>query len=279
MEIIDQLTLMQKKAETIKREGQRIGFVPTMGYLHEGHFSLIKAARQECAVVVVSIFVNPLQFGPAEDFKAYPRDLARDSQLTEQAGTDILFLPQAEEMYPPGFQTTINVEKSSEHLCGRFRPGHFQGVATVVCKLFHLVKPDLAYFGQKDFQQLTIIKRMVDDLNLDIEIKGLPTVREDDGLAKSSRNAYLNQEERKASRCLYQALLKAQRMKQEGIIQASLLIKATKEIISREQLVKPEYIIICHPQTLEDLEMVEDQALMALAVRIGRTRLIDNLLL
>ncbi len=276
MEIIKDISQMQKTANTLKKEGKSIGFVPTMGFLHAGHLSLIEAARRECQTLVVSIFVNPLQFGAHDDFNTYPRDLTHDSQLAGKSGVDILFIPDAEHIYPGGYQTQVAVPGLSENLCGRFRIGHFQGVTTVVCKLFHIVKPDIAYFGQKDYQQLIVINKMVADLNMEVQIKGLPIVRQKDGLAMSSRNAYLNERERKAAHCLYNSLCRAKQMKEEGITQCSKIISAIRDIISAEPMARPEYIRICHPETLQDIEYIEDRALLAMAVHIGKTRLIDN---
>lgn len=267
---------MQKTANTLKKEGKSIGFVPTMGFLHAGHLSLIEAARRECRTVVVSIFVNPMQFGVHEDFRNYPRDLKHDSQLAGKAGVDILFIPEAEHIYPVGYQTQVAVSGLSENLCGRFRPGHFQGVTTVVCKLFLIVKPDIAYFGQKDYQQLIVIKKMVADLNIDIQIKSLPIVRQKDGLAVSSRNTYLNERERKAAHCLYNSLCRAGQMRKEGITQCSQIISAIRNIVSAEPMARLEYIRICHTETLQDIQYIEDRVLLAMAVYIGKTRLIDN---
>ena len=279
MEIIENISQMQKIANTLKRDGKSIGFVPTMGFLHAGHLSLIKAARQNCCRVVVSIFVNPIQFGPHEDFETYPRDLKHDSQLAGKAGVDILFIPEAGHMYSKDYQTQVAVQGLTETLCGRFRPGHFQGVTTVVCKLFHIIKPDIAYFGEKDYQQLIVIKKMITDLNMDIQIKGLPIVRQKDGLAMSSRNTYLNQKQRKAAHCLYHSICQAKQMRKEGISQCSQIISAIGEIINAEPMVQPEYIQICHPETLRDLQFIEDKALLVMAIHIGKTRLIDNCLL
>lgn len=271
---------MQKTANVLKEGGKSIGFVPTMGFFHAGHISLMEAARQDGhTIVVVSIFVNPLQFGPHEDFATYPRNLENDSRLAREAGVDILFLPQAGEMYPGSYQTSVVVRGLTETLCGRFRPGHFEGVTTVVAKLFSIVKPDTAYFGQKDFQQLAVIRKMVMDLNWEIRIKGMPIIREKDGLAMSSRNTYLGEEERKAALCLYRSLGRARQMRNEGIIQASKIIAGIQAIMGREPLVRPEYIQICHPETLQDVEYIEGEALLALAAYVGKTRLIDNCLL
>ena len=280
MEIVKSIRQMQETANALKAAGKSIGFVPTMGFFHEGHLSLMKAARQDGhSVVVVSIFVNPLQFGPQEDFTAYPRDLAHDSRLATEAGVDILFLPDAHEMYPDHYQTCVVVRGLTENLCGRFRPGHFDGVTTVVAKLFSIVKPDTAYFGQKDFQQLAVIIKMVQDLNGETLIKGMPIVREKDGLAMSSRNIYLSEEERKAALCLYRSIVRAGQMRSEGIAQTSKIIAEVQAVMAREPLVRPQYIQVCHPETLEDVEYIEGHALLALAAYVGKTRLIDNCLL
>ncbi|MGA1876090.1 MAG: pantoate--beta-alanine ligase [bacterium] len=279
MEIIKGIPEMQQRAHATRREGISIGLVPTMGFLHEGHLSLIRAARQDCDQVVVSIFVNPLQFGPHDDFAKYPRNLDRDAQMVESAGGDILFVPEASQMYSEDHQSWVAVKGLDENLCGLFRPGHFQGVTTVVCKLFNLVKPDIAYFGQKDYQQLIIIKKMVHDLNMDIHIKGLPIVREKDGLAMSSRNIYLGKEERKAALCLYRSICRAQQMRREGVVRASVIIAEIQKIMHNEPMIRPEYVQICDPENLEALEIIEDKALLAMAVYLGETRLIDNCIL
>ncbi len=269
---------MQSLSQRIREEGKTISFVPTMGYLHEGHLSLIRQARKDSDVLVISIFVNPAQFGAGEDYNRYPRDLERDKKLAEQEGADILFVPSSKEMYPQGYHTFIEVEKLSAPLCGRSRPGHFRGVATVVAKLFNLVRPQSAYFGGKDAQQALLIKKMVNDLNMDIEIKVLPTVREKDGLALSSRNEYLNPEERQVAPVLYRSLQEAQRMLSSGERDSRKVIQRMEEMIWREKLARIDYISIVNGETLGDRERVEGKILIALAVWIGKTRLIDNLL-
>ncbi|MEW5802140.1 MAG: pantoate--beta-alanine ligase [bacterium] len=286
MEIVKSIQKMQKTATDLKAAGKSIGFVPTMGFFHAGHLSLMEAARKDGrqdghGVVVVSIFVNPMQFGPREDFASYPRDLENDSRLAKEAGVDILFVPEADEMYPKGrYQTSVVVRGLTETLCGRFRPGHFEGVTTVVAKLFSLVKPDTAYFGKKDFQQLAVIRKMVQDLNWEIRIEGMPIVREKDGLAMSSRNTYLSEEERKAALCLYRSICLARQMRQEGgVVQTATIIAEIQAVMDREPLVRPEYIQVCNPETLQDLEYIDGQALLAMAAYVGRTRLIDNCLL
>jgi len=253
-----------------------VGFVPTMGYLHEGHLVLVRRAKAENASVVVSIFVNPTQFGPQEDFKKYPRDPERDLALLEKEGTDVVFMPAVDEMYPPNFNRWVEVGKVSERLEGASRPGHFRGVATVVARLFNIVQPDRAYFGQKDAQQLLVIKKMVAELNMNLEIVGVPTVREGDGLAMSSRNTYLNPEERKAAAVLYQALTLAQKLWSQGEKDAKAIIRQMTELIQKQPLAEIDYISVADAETLDELDRVKPPALVSLAVKIGRTRLIDN---
>lgn len=255
-----------------------LGFVPTMGYLHEGHLSLIQRAQAENAVVVVSIFVNPTQFGPHEDFQTYPRDLARDLQLLEPEGVDTVFIPSVEEMYPAGASTVVTVEALSSNLEGAARPGHFRGVATIVLKLFHLVQPQRAYFGEKDFQQLRVIQQMVRDLRMTVEVIGCRTVRERDGLAMSSRNTYLSPAERQAARLLSHALSHAQEWVNGGARNVQRLAGQVREILESEPLARIDYIAVVHPQTLDVLEMIGPEgAVVCLAVWIGKTRLIDNM--
>jgi len=277
MEVIESIKKMQARADELRREG-KLGFVPTMGYLHEGHLSLIRAARKECKYVVVSIFVNPTQFGPSEDYQRYPRDLERDRRLCEKEGVDIIFAPTPEEMYPPGYCTYVEVAGLSDVLCGASRPGHFKGVATVVTKLFNIVKPHVAYFGQKDAQQALIIRRMVEDLNFDIDIRVLPIVREKDGLAMSSRNTYLSQEERRAARVLYKALMHAKSLLDSGVRDAGRLRQEMLNIIEAEPLAKVDYVEIVDYSNLKPLKEIEGEVLIAVAVWIGNTRLIDNIL-
>jgi pantoate--beta-alanine ligase len=258
---------------------QPVGFVPTMGYLHEGHLVLVRQARAENSSVVVSIFVNPTQFGPQEDFKKYPRDPKRDLALLEKEGVDIVFTPPVDEMYPPNFNSWVEVGKIAERLEGASRPGHFRGVATVVARLFDIVQPDKAYFGQKDAQQLLVIKKMVAELNMNLEIVAVPTVREPDGLAMSSRNTYLNPEERKAAVVLYQALGLAQKLWSQGEKDAQAIIRQMTELIQEQPLAHIDYISIADAETLDELDKVKPPALVSLAVKIGRTRLIDNIVL
>jgi pantoate--beta-alanine ligase len=255
-----------------------IGLVPTMGYLHEGHLSLVRAARAECASVVVSIFVNPSQFGPNEDLSRYPRDLPRDLELLNLEKADLVWTPTVEEMYPPGFQTWVTVEKITQPLEGSMRPGHFRGVATVVAKLFNAIQPDKAYFGQKDAQQAAVIRRMGRDLNFRLEVIVCPTWREADGLAMSSRNVYLNPDERRAATILYKALTAAQAAYRAGERQAETLRQIMTQTIQRESLARPQYISCAEPDTLQEIQgPISGRALLSMAVFLGKTRLIDNL--
>lgn len=280
MKLVKSAKSMQKLALELKKQGKTVGFVPTMGYLHEGHLSLIRRARKENDIVVVSIYVNPIQFGPREDFKEYPRDLKRDLKLCEQEKVDIVFAPSDKEMYPEGFCTYVEVTgRLTSVMCGAFRPGHFKGVTTVVAKLFNIVMPDVAYFGQKDPQQAVVIKRMVKDLNFPVKIKVLPIVREPDGLAMSSRNTYLSPEERQRALCLYKALKEAEKMVKSGETNVSKIIKAMRKIIEKADG-KIDYIVAVDPETLEDFKKLQPgkKVMFALAVRIGKTRLIDNMI-
>jgi pantoate--beta-alanine ligase len=256
-----------------------VGFVPTMGYLHQGHLALVRQARAENPSVVVSIFVNPTQFGPQEDFARYPRNPERDLALLEKERVDLVFMPTAEEMYPPKFNSWVEVGGITEKLEGASRPGHFRGVATVVAKLFNIVQPDKAYFGQKDAQQLIIIKKMASDLDMNLEVIAVPTVREPDGLAMSSRNTYLNPEERKQAVVLYQALKLAQKLYTEGEKDAESIRQQMTDLIQKQPLAKIDYISIADAETLDELEIVKPPALVSLAVRFGKTRLIDNVVL
>jgi pantoate--beta-alanine ligase len=256
-----------------------VGFVPTMGYLHEGHLALVRQARTENSNVIVSIYVNPTQFGPREDFGAYPRELNRDLELLREEGVDIVFVPSDDEMYPPEFSSWVDVEKITERLEGATRPGHFRGVATVVAKLFSIIQPSRAYFGQKDAQQVVVIKRMVADLNMGIEVVVVPTVRESDGLAMSSRNIYLSPGERQAATILFKALNLAQQSWQGEEKDADKLRKQMTALIQKEPLAQIDYVSIADAETLEELNLVDRPALASLAVRIGKTRLIDNVLL
>jgi len=254
-----------------------VGFVPTMGYLHEGHLALVKQARIENSAVIVSIYVNPTQFGPREDFGAYPRDLNRDLELLREGGVDIVFVPSDDEMYSHEFSTWVDVKGVSERLEGAYRPGHFRGVSTVVAKLFNIVQPTKAYFGEKDAQQAVVIKRMVTDLNMVIEIVVVPTVRESDGLAMSSRNIYLSPEERKAATVLFRALTLARQLKEGGEKDAGKIRHQMTSLIQKEPLAQIDYVSIADAETLEELNLIDRSALASLAVRIGKTRLIDNI--
>jgi pantoate--beta-alanine ligase len=256
-----------------------VGLVPTMGYLHAGHLSLVERARLECASVVVSIFVNPTQFGPQEDLAAYPRDLGRDLESLTPLEVDLLWTPASEDVYPAGYQTWITVEDVAQPLEGAMRPGHFRGVATVVAKLFNAVQPQRAYFGQKDAQQVAVIRRMSQDLNFPVEIIICPTMRAADGLAMSSRNSYLSPVERKSAVVLYRALSAAQAAFEQGEREAGKLRKIMNEILADEPLARPQYVSCADPLTLQELDLVTDQALLSMAVYIGKTRLIDNVLL
>ena len=275
MLIYGQIKQVREAVKEWKREGKSVGFVPTMGYLHEGHKSLIDAARRENDKVVVSIFVNPMQFGPTEDLDSYPRDLNRDAKLCEDAGVDIIFHPEADEMYADGFCSYVDMNGLTTELCGKTRPIHFRGVQTVVLKLFHIVTPDRAYFGQKDAQQLAVIKRMVKDLNVDTEIIGCPIIREEDGLAKSSRNTYLSDEERKAALCLSRSVKLGQEIIHAGISTEELLGKM-RAVIEAEPLAKIDYVSMVDALTMQPVEKADHNVLVAMAVYIGKTRLIDN---
>ncbi len=260
------------------RNGKTLGFVPTMGALHEGHLSLVRASRARCDVTAVSIFVNPLQFGPAEDLDKYPRPLERDAALLEQAGVDLLFTPGVKEMYPPGAQTYVLVEELSNQLDGASRPGHFRGVATVVAKLFEIVRPDCAFFGQKDAAQVAVLRKLVDDLDMDVEVVVCPIVREKDGLAMSSRNAYLTAEQRKQALVLYRALTRVQTALDHGEWESAKLIEIGKQVIAEEAGARLDYFTIVDPDTLEPVAEVSYCALVAVAAYMGATRLIDNVL-
>jgi len=279
MELVRIPRIMQDTAKDHILRGKPIGFVPTMGALHEGHLSLVRRSKQENHTTVVSIFVNPTQFGPAEDFQNYPRDTEGDLEKLRKEEVDILFIPNASLMYPGGFSTHIEVEGLSDKLCGAFRPSHFKGVATVVMKLFNIVKPARAYFGQKDFQQTVVIRRMVKDLDMDIDIVLCPTIRERDGLAMSSRNAYLNEAQRAAAPVVFRSLSEASGLIKSGIIDAPHIQRIMQESILAEPAVSGvDYMGIYDPVTLNVLSEVRDEVLLAAAVKIGRTRLIDNIL-
>jgi pantoate--beta-alanine ligase len=253
-----------------------LGFVPTMGYLHEGHLSLVRRARQECGSVAASIFVNPTQFGPQEDLAAYPRDLERDLGLLKIEGVDLVWTPTTATMYPEGFQTWVSVDELSQHLEGKQRPGHFRGVTTIVAKLFNAVQPDRAYFGQKDAQQATVIRRMVADLDFPIEVVVCPIVREADGLAKSSRNTYLNEAKRKAATVLFRSLTAAEEAFESGQREAQTLRDTMSAVLAGEPLAEVQYVSVADPETLEELSGKIRRALLSMAVFVGETRLIDN---
>lgn len=261
----------------LKNKGKTIGFVPTMGYLHEGHLSLMRQSKRENDISVISIFVNPIQFGPKEDFGKYPRDFKRDEKLAKLTGVDIIFYPSIEQMYPTGYLSYVEVEKLSNFLCGVSRPGHFRGVTTVVTKLFNIVQPDIAYFGQKDAQQVRIIQKMTQDLNMPIKVKVMSIVRESDGLAMSSRNMYLSSQERKDALILNRALKEARRLIKTGVRDSRTIISTLNYLISTNKTAKIEYIKIVDPQTLTEVKKIEKSVLIVLAVWIGKTRLIDNL--
>lgn len=260
----------------MEKSGLSVGLVPTMGYLHEGHKSLIDAARKENDRVAVSIFVNPMQFGPNEDLASYPRDLEKDSRLCEEAGVDLIFHPQPEEMYAPGFCTYVDMNGLTTQLCGKSRPTHFRGVQTVVLKLFHIVTPDRAYFGQKDAQQLAVIRRMVRDLDVGVTIVGCPIIREADGLAKSSRNTYLNEKERQAALVLSRSLQVGKALVEAGETNAQAVRQAITQEIEKEPLAKIDYVDVVDLDTITPIETIQGTVLAAIAVFIGKTRLIDN---
>ncbi len=279
IEIITTIKAMQARSDRMRQEGKTIVFVPTMGFFHEGHLSLMREGPKNGDDLVVSIFVNPTQFAPGEDFEDYPRDFERDLELCRKEGVDAVFAPDAEEMYGKGFHIHVELEKLPNHLCGISRPKFFKGVATVVTKLFNIVKPHVAVFGLKDYQQFLVIRQMVRDLYLEIEIIGAPTVREPDGLAMSSRNNYLSPEQRVYALSLYKSLKKSQALVESGIQDAAGIINAATELIQSNPETEIDYINICDPETLDDIETIDRPALMALAVKVGKSRLIDNMIL
>lgn len=279
MDICYKINEVRERVNAWKREGLSVGFVPTMGYLHEGHKSLIEAARANNDRVVVSIFVNPMQFSPNEDLESYPRDLEKDSQLCDSVGVDLIFHPNPEEMYADGFCSYVDMNGLTTELCGKSRPIHFRGVQTVVLKLFNIVKPDRAYFGQKDAQQLAVIRRMVKDLNVDTEIVGCPIIREEDGLAKSSRNTYLNADERKAALILSRSLNTGRKLIENGEDNAEAVIKAISDSINTEPLAKIDYVDVVDFDTITPVKKIGKSVLVAVAVYIGETRLIDNFII
>ena len=279
MDICYTIKEVRERVNAWKREGLTVGFVPTMGYLHEGHKSLMEAARANNDKVVVSVFVNPMQFGPNEDLESYPRDFEKDTALCESVGVDLIFHPEPEEMYADGFCSYVDMNGLTTELCGKSRPIHFRGVQTVVLKLFNIVKPDTAYFGQKDAQQLAVIRRMVKDLNVDTEIVGCPIVREADGLAKSSRNTYLNPDERKAALILSRSLKLGRELIENGETDSKAVIKAITDSINTEPLAKIDYVDVVDFDTITPVDKIGKSVLVAIAVYIGKTRLIDNFII
>jgi pantoate--beta-alanine ligase len=276
MKIIESVKEMQVFSGSLRKAGKTISFVPTMGYLHEGHLTLMREGKKRGNCSVVSIYVNPTQFGAGDDFDRYPKDMDRDSRMAESAGVDLIFCPASSDMYPEHYQTFIDLEEVTQNLCGLTRQGYFRGVATVCCKLFNIVNPHVAIFGEKDFQQLAVIRRMVSDLNMDIEIIGIPTVREADGLAMSSRNSYLQEKEREAALVLSRSLLLAKRLYDDGKRNVADILLPVKEMLEGNSLVNLEYAKICDVETLKDLQRLEKKAVLAVAARVGATRLIDN---
>lgn len=279
MRVIESISEMQQQADVWRKEGITIGFVPTMGYLHEGHLALMKRARQVADVVVVSIFVNPTQFGPGEDFERYPQDRQRDERLMAEAGVAATFAPRAEEMYPPDYQTYVEVRELTQPLCGRSRPGHFVGVTSIVAKLFNIVKPHVAVFGEKDYQQLAAIRKMVADLNMDMQVVGHPIVREADGLAMSSRNSYLSAEERQTALRINEALNQARQMVAAGERRGEVILARVRKHLENGAGLRIDYADLRHPDSLKEVSAVAGPTLLALAAYVGRARLIDNCVL
>jgi len=277
MKLVESPQAMQRICENLRSAGETIGLVPTMGAFHEGHLSLMRAARESCSQVVVSLFVNPTQFGAGEDLEKYPRTFKQDSALADQIGVDFMFIPSDEAMYPQGYATYVNVERLTQVLCGAARPTHFRGVTTIVAKLFNVVRPHRAFFGQKDAQQTVVIRKMVEDLNMGIEIVELPIVREPDGLAMSSRNQYLTPEERKGAGVLHKSLKEARRLIESGERDAGRIVEAMERTIGAAPHAETDYIAAVDSSTLEPLVKLEGETLIALAVRIGSARLIDNI--
>jgi pantoate--beta-alanine ligase len=278
MRIVKTIKSLRQILNEVRRKGQKIGFVPTMGYFHEGHLSLVRQSRKECDLTVVSIYVNPKQFGPKEDLKAYPRDIKRDATMIQKENVDILFIPSDNDVYPNCYLTYIDVEKISERLCGKYRPGHFKGVATVVAKLLNMVQPDVMYLGQKDAQQVVMLKTMAADLNFPVIIRVVPTAREKDGLAMSSRNVFLSTQERAQAPVLYKALTEAARRIKQGEQSASKIIGSIQQTITRQSVGKIQYVACVDADTLEPLKVLKGKVLIALAVFFGSTRLIDNVI-
>jgi pantoate--beta-alanine ligase len=276
MEIIETIAMMQEASDRWRKDDEIIVLVPTMGFLHEGHLELLRVGREKGDKLIMSLFVNPTQFGPQEDYEKYPRDTEGDLEKARSKGVDAVFMPSAREMYPHGFQTTVAVENVTRYLCGKSRPGHFAGVTTVVAKLFNITKPHLAIFGEKDYQQLVVIRQMVRDLNMGIDIIGVPTVRERDGLAMSSRNNYLTPEERDSALSLKKGLDLARAMAAKGEKDSAKIIGAVRELIQSHPFTEIDYVTICNKENLIDIDTVDELALLALAVNVGRARLIDN---
>jgi len=279
MEIIEKIKSMQELSDKWRRDGHTISCVPTMGFLHQGHIELLRLGKDKGDRLIMTIFVNPTQFGPHEDYEKYPRDTEGDLNKARSAGVDAVFMPTVEEMYPDGFQSTVTVNTITQYLCGKSRPGHFAGVTIVVAKLFNITKPHLAIFGEKDYQQLAVIKQMVRDLNMDIDIIGLPTVRERDGLAMSSRNKYLSPEERVSALSLKKGLDLAKAMVKNGEKDSATIKNAVKELILTHPFTTIDYVTICDPAKLTDMENINGPSLLALAVKVGKARLIDNSIL
>lgn len=277
MRLVENISEMKKLSTEARSSNTIVGFVPTMGYLHEGHLSLVRIARKECKLLVVSIFVNPTQFAEGEDFDSYPRDIDLDTQLLDEEGVDLVFLPRVEEMYPEDYSTSVEVEGLTSVLCGVSRPGHFKGVTTVVAKLLNIVKPHLAVFGEKDYQQAIVIRRMVRDLNIDTDIVMGPIVREKDGLALSSRNLYLNEKERSDASVLYRSLLEGKRMVASGTSDTSEVKLAVRKMIEEKETARVDYVSVVHTEKLKELQRIEDEAVIAVAVKFGKARLIDNI--
>ncbi|MEA1935430.1 MAG: pantoate--beta-alanine ligase [Thermodesulfobacteriota bacterium] len=276
MKIIESVKEMQEFSESLRNSGKKIAFVPTMGYFHHGHLSLMEEGRKLGDCLIISIYVNPTQFGPGEDLEKYPRDFESDGKLSEDVGVDVIFYPPDSEMYPEHYQTFVDVERVTNNLCGLSRPGHFRGVTTICAKLFNIVKPHVTVFGKKDFQQLVTIKRMVTDLNMDMDVVGMPTIREADGLAMSSRNTYLKEEERESALSLSRSLKLAKELYDNGERNAGKIIDETKKFIEGHPHTKIDYVNICDTTTMNDVEYLESEAVIALAVRVGAARLIDN---
>jgi pantoate--beta-alanine ligase len=276
MDVITSVHQMKDYSARARTANKKIAFVPTMGFLHEGHLSLMREGKKRGDILIVSIFVNPAQFGPSEDFERYPRDFARDSRMAESVGGDVLFAPEAREMYPPDHQTFIRVTEVTQGLCGKSRPTHFQGVATVVGMLFNIVRPHVAIFGEKDFQQWVTIQQMVRDLHMDVEVVGMPIIREVDGLAMSSRNTYLKADERKAALSLHRSLERAREWISKGELGAGLLIEKAREVLQSEPLVRVDYLEICDARTLEPVDRIDRDVVIAVAAYLGKVRLIDN---